>query len=56
MLVQACNVALQKLSCCFRVDVPAATTAFVLLGFILIDCNWTGVYLMTAELFPTIIR
>ncbi|XP_031557354.1 organic cation transporter protein-like [Actinia tenebrosa] len=37
-------------------DYPWATTVLSLLGYILIDCNWTGVYIITPELFPTVLR
>ncbi|XP_020914741.1 organic cation transporter protein isoform X2 [Exaiptasia diaphana] len=37
-------------------DVPTATTALTLIGIILCDFSWTGIYLITAELFPTILR
>lgn len=33
-----------------------ATTALSLCGYLMIDCSWTSVYLVTAELFPTVLR
>jgi len=35
---------------------PVATTALSLCGYLMIDCSWTSVYLVTAELFPTVLR
>ncbi|KAK3755611.1 hypothetical protein QZH41_017604, partial [Actinostola sp. cb2023] len=37
-------------------DGPAATTALSLLGAVLLHCNWTGIYLITSELYPTLLR
>ncbi|KAL9982535.1 hypothetical protein ACROYT_G004589 [Oculina patagonica] len=37
-------------------DSPSATTALSLFGYLMIDCTWTSVYLMTSELFPTVLR
>ncbi|XP_078355442.1 solute carrier family 22 member 6-B-like [Oculina patagonica] len=37
-------------------DAPVATTALSIFGFLMIDCTWTSVYLMTSELFPTVLR
>ena len=33
-----------------------ATTVLSLFGYLLIDCTWTSIYLMTSELFPTVLR
>lgn len=33
-----------------------ATTALSIFGYLLIDCTWTSVYLMTSEIFPTVLR
>jgi hypothetical protein len=33
-----------------------ATTVLSLAGFVFIDGSWTGVYLITSELFPTVLR
>ncbi|KAJ7377064.1 hypothetical protein OS493_031022 [Desmophyllum pertusum] len=33
-----------------------ATTALSVCGYNLIDCTWTSVYLITSELFPTVLR
>ncbi|XP_067038000.1 organic cation transporter protein-like isoform X2 [Acropora muricata] len=30
--------------------------ALSIFGYVLIDCTWTSVYLMTAEIFPTVLR
>ena len=35
---------------------PVATTVLSLFGYLMIDCTWTSVYLMTSELFPTVLR
>ncbi|KAL9982536.1 hypothetical protein ACROYT_G004590 [Oculina patagonica] len=37
-------------------DSPVATTALSLFGYLVIDCTWTSVYLITSELFPTVLR
>jgi len=37
-------------------DYSLATTALSIFGFLLIDCTWTSVYLITSELFPTVLR
>lgn len=35
---------------------PVATTALSIFGYLLIDCTWSSTYLMTSEIFPTILR
>ncbi|XP_031557355.1 organic cation transporter protein-like [Actinia tenebrosa] len=37
-------------------DIPKATTAFAIIGFVLLDHIWSGVYLITSEIFPTVLR
>ncbi|KAK3753623.1 hypothetical protein QZH41_014730, partial [Actinostola sp. cb2023] len=37
-------------------DFPLATTAMSLIGYITIDSNWIGIYVITSELFPTVLR
>ena len=37
-------------------EYPIATAALSIFGYVLIDCTWTSVYLMTAEIFPTVLR
>ncbi|KAJ7388476.1 hypothetical protein OS493_037386 [Desmophyllum pertusum] len=37
-------------------DHPMATVALSLCGYIFIDCTWVSVYLITSELFPTVLR
>lgn len=37
-------------------DSDVATTVLSLFGYLLIDCTWTSIYLMTSELFPTVLR
>ena len=41
---------------CFISDHPLATTALSVTGYLLIDCTWISVYLITSELFPTVLR
>jgi len=37
-------------------DHPMATTALSVTGYLFIDCTWISVYLITSELFPTVLR
>lgn len=37
-------------------DYPMATTALSVIGYLFIDCTWISVYLITSELFPTVLR
>lgn len=37
-------------------DYPMATTALSVTGYLFIDCTWISVYLITSELFPTVLR
>ncbi|XP_078357827.1 organic cation transporter protein-like [Oculina patagonica] len=37
-------------------DHPMATTALSVCGYLFIDCTWISVYLITSELFPTVLR
>jgi len=37
-------------------DYPNATTALSVTGYLFIDCTWISVYLITSELFPTVLR
>ncbi|KAJ7388480.1 hypothetical protein OS493_037390 [Desmophyllum pertusum] len=37
-------------------DHPMATTVLSVCGYNLIDCTWTSVYLITSELYPTVLR
>ena len=50
------NHSLHVLMVFFFVDSPVATTALSIFGFLLIDCTCTSTYLMTSELFPTVLR
>ncbi|EDO41936.1 predicted protein [Nematostella vectensis] len=37
-------------------DYPLVTTGIAIAVKIMIDCNWAGIYLMTSEVFPTVLR
>lgn len=37
-------------------DHETSTTALSIIGYLLIDCAWISVYLITSELFPTVLR
>lgn len=40
----------------FISDHPMTTTALSVTGYLFIDCTWISVYLITSELFPTVLR
>ncbi|KAL9982534.1 hypothetical protein ACROYT_G004588 [Oculina patagonica] len=37
-------------------DSPVATTALSIFGYLVLDLTWSSVYLITSELFPTVLR
>ncbi|KXJ22238.1 Organic cation transporter 1 [Exaiptasia diaphana] len=49
------NVTCEDTKCCSDYF-PMATTALTLIGFIAVDSNWFGVYVITSEIFPTVVR